>query len=160
MDHVRRLPLANRHSERVQHQFRPQMVCHRPANDPAAERIQHHGQVEKAGRSRDERDVGDPEPVRCRGRNVAIDQVRRGPSVLVAPRRHDRAAASADAHDPGGTHQPGNTLASMLLPSGPQLGMHTGDAVSLVRRHVDGPDPLRQHPVSDSTSGRRTTEPR
>src|ERR1700731_2533430 len=92
-----------------------------------------------------------------RGRKVAIDQVRRGPSVLVAPGRHDRATASADAHDPGCTHQPGNALASMLLPCCPQLGMYTGDAVSLVRRHVDRPDPLYQHPVSDSTSRWRTT---
>src|SRR5437588_10101813 len=38
--------------------------------------------------------------------------------------------------------------------------MHTGDAVSLVRRHVDGPDPLHQHPVSDSTSRWRTTSSR
>src|SRR6266436_791233 len=65
--------------------------------------------------------------------------------------------ASADAHDPGCTHQPGNALASMLLPCCPQLGMYTGGAVSLVRRHVDSPDPLHQHPVSDSTSRWRTT---
>src|SRR5260370_37047312 len=41
-----------------------------------------------------------------------------------------------------------------------RISRATGDAVSLVRRHVDGLDPLHQHPVSDSTSGRRTTEPR
>src|SRR5207245_7125909 len=110
-----------------------------------------------AGRSRDERDVGDPELVRCRRRKVAIDQVRRGPSVLVAPGRHDRATASADAHDPGCTHQPGNALASMLLPCGPHLGMYAGDAVSLVRRHVDGPDPLHMPLVTDSTSSSLAT---
>lgn len=40
MDHIARPPLADRHLEGINHQFGAQVVGHRPADDPAAPRIE------------------------------------------------------------------------------------------------------------------------
>jgi hypothetical protein len=44
---------ADGHVERRQNQVGPEVVGHRPADDAAAERVQHHGQVEEARPGRD-----------------------------------------------------------------------------------------------------------
>src|SRR5580700_7708609 len=62
--------------ERLQHQFRAQMSLHCPADDFAAESIEHHRQVKKSSPGRDVSDVGDPQTVGRRGDEVAFDQVR------------------------------------------------------------------------------------
>jgi hypothetical protein len=41
---------ADRRLHRVQRQFGPQMIGHRPADDLTASRIQHHGGIEKPSR--------------------------------------------------------------------------------------------------------------
>src|SRR5690349_14629511 len=47
MDDAVRPPLADRHLQRVQHQFGPQMVGHRPADNLAAPGIQNYCEIEK-----------------------------------------------------------------------------------------------------------------
>src|SRR5215207_7114171 len=41
-------PLAYRHLERIQHEFGAQMIGHGPTDDPTAEGIEHHSEVEEA----------------------------------------------------------------------------------------------------------------
>ena len=67
--------------ERLQHQFRTQMGFHRPADDSAAESVEHHREVKKPCPGRYVRDIGDPQPIGRGGDEVAFDQVgRRDPS--------------------------------------------------------------------------------
>src|SRR3712207_6932090 len=89
-----------------------------PADDLAAPDVEHHGEVEEAGRRRNERDVGDPQLVRAAGGEVAVHQVRCRPAVLVTPRRHRPAAAVAGADQPGAAHQPCYALAAVPFAPG------------------------------------------
>src|SRR5215470_14453895 len=43
------LSLTNRHFQRRQHELGPQMRLHRPADNPAAERIEHHSEIQEPG---------------------------------------------------------------------------------------------------------------
>ena len=56
--------VANCCFHRVEYQFGPQMVGHRPTDDLAAPRVQHHGEIQEPARCRHIGDVGDPELVR------------------------------------------------------------------------------------------------
>jgi hypothetical protein len=81
MDHAGCAPLRERHVQRLEHQLGAQVSLHGPANDASAERVEDHGEIEKAGPGRDVGDVGDPQPIGRRGAEVALDQVgpRAGP---------------------------------------------------------------------------------
>jgi hypothetical protein len=56
VDHSARPPLPERHVEGIKHHLHVQGGCHRPADDPTAERIEHDRQIEEAG---PRRNVGD-----------------------------------------------------------------------------------------------------
>src|SRR5260370_7551308 len=77
--------LADSHLHRIQHQFGAQVVCHRPADDLAAPGVEHDGEIEKPRHCRHISDVGDPQLVRSGSVEVAVDQVGRGPVILVPP---------------------------------------------------------------------------
>ena len=51
--------------------------AHRPPHHPAAEHIEHDGQIQEPRRARDVGDVGDPQPVRPLGLEATLDEVRR-----------------------------------------------------------------------------------
>src|SRR5438270_167633 len=85
MDDVLGPTLANSHRHRIQHQFGAQVVCHRPADDLAAPGVEHDGEIEKPRHGRHISDVGDPQLVRSGSVEVAVDQVGRGPVILVPP---------------------------------------------------------------------------
>jgi hypothetical protein len=51
------------------------MGFHRPADDSAAESVEHHREVKKPGPGRDVGDIGDPQPIGRGGGEVAFDQV-------------------------------------------------------------------------------------
>jgi len=88
------------------------MVGESPADDLPAPRVEHDGEEDEARRSRDVRDVGDPEPVARRGREVALERSGAGRAsvsrtVVVAKRRRvplqaeafiSRASASPYVH--------------------------------------------------------------
>ena len=81
MNHAGRAPLPERHVESVEHQLGAQMSLHRPADDPAAEGVEDHGQIEKAGPGRDVGYIGHPQAIGRGGGEVALDQIRRGPRL-------------------------------------------------------------------------------
>lgn len=65
-----RPPLPERHVERLEHELRPQVGLHGPADHAPAPGIDHHGEEEESGGGRDIGDVGNPELVRLRGDKV------------------------------------------------------------------------------------------
>ncbi len=131
---------------------------HRPADDPAAEGIQHDGEIEKARQGRHVADVGDPQPIRPRGGEASLDQIRRRPGRRLA-HRGARPPATADAGETGAAHQPGDPLAPDRNALGLELGMDARDAVGALRDGVDGSDPPQQCPLGDSARRGRAAPP-
>src|SRR5450755_3902360 len=60
------------------------MICHRPADDPAAVKVHDGGQIEPPLIGLDVGDVGEPDPVRRGGGEVAVEQVRCDREVVAA----------------------------------------------------------------------------
>lgn len=73
-----RLSRAERQVERVQRQFRAQVIGHRPAVDPARAGIEEHDQVQPALPCRDRRAIPDPHGIAFRRREVAGQEIRGG----------------------------------------------------------------------------------
>src|SRR5206468_2305567 len=65
------------HAERVEYKLALEVVAHRPADDPTAEHVLDGGEKEEALSGLDVLEVADPEPVRLRAGEVAVDEVRR-----------------------------------------------------------------------------------
>ncbi len=159
MDDVLWPTLSNCHLHRGQHQLGMQCVGHRPAHNLAAPRIKHHGQTQEPGCCRHIGDVGDPELVRPRCSELAVHQIRRRPSTLVAPCRHRAAPAVAGTHQPGLPHQPRDPLAAVLFFASPQLGVDARSPVGLPRTGMHGAHPLQQRLVGNRMSRWRPTNP-
>ena len=62
-----RSPLPERHVQRLEHEFGPQMVLHRPPHDAATVDVDHHREIQEARPGRDVRDVRHPELIGGRG---------------------------------------------------------------------------------------------
>ena len=75
MNHSGGAALPARQVECRQHQFGAQMSFHRPADDLAAQRVEHHRQVKKAGPGWNVADVGDPQTIGRRRREVAFNEI-------------------------------------------------------------------------------------
>ena len=142
MDDAVRPTLPEGHGERVEDEPAAQVGGHRPADDPAAERIEHHREIEEAGPGRDVGDVRHPEAVGLLSNKVALDQIgRRAGARPARCRAHPQ--APADAGKAGRTHEAGDALAADTPSLGAQLGMHARRPVSPAgRRGVDRPDAL------------------
>jgi hypothetical protein len=69
------------------------MIRHRPADDPAAVEVHNGGQIEPALIGLDIGDVGEPDPVRRSGGEVAVDQVRSDREVVASVVRTRRGRA-------------------------------------------------------------------
>jgi hypothetical protein len=118
------LSLTDCHFQRRQHELSPHVRFHRPTDNPAAERIEHHSEIQKPCRGRDVCNVGDPELVEAIGREVAVHQVRGRTRIVITPSGDD-AMAAADANNARCPHQPGNPLLPDRPAFGSQLCMNT-----------------------------------
>ncbi len=118
-----RSALRDGHLQGIQHQLRAEVMGHGPPDDAAAEGVEHHGEVEETRSRRHIGDVGDPEPVRCLGREHAIDEIGGGPRLPVRPRRDGAAAPVACPDEAGFPHQPGDPFAGVSLTLHPQIGL-------------------------------------
>src|SRR6266511_109843 len=139
------------HPERVEHEVCFEVVAHRSA-DPAAEDVLDGGEEEEALAGLDVLEVADPEPVRLRPCEVAVDEVRRRGPLRITDGRARPATAAVSTADPELAHQPGDAL----LADGDavcelQLGVDPRRAVDLLRLHEDLFDPLAQLPVCELT---------
>ena len=86
--------------------------------------------------------------------------LRQSPSVKFRSTRSGagRASFAPRGGHPGGAHRARNTLASVLFPTCPQLGMYARRSIGLARAGVDGPHPLQQRRVGQGV-GRRGAVP-
>jgi len=124
---------------RVQHQLRPQVIGHRPANDLrltlrvwlAAPSIQHDGEIPQSRRRRHVGDVRHPKLVGAGRREIPVHQVRGGRGIVVASGGDGAAMAVAGAHQPGLAHQPRDPFAAIPLATVAQIGVHPRCAVGL-----------------------------
>src|ERR1700756_2991740 len=105
------------------------MIRHRPADDLAAVEVHDRGQIKPALISLDVGDVGEPDPVRRGGDEVALEQVRGDREVVTAV---------GGAHPPWPRHDGPDTVAahqSLDAPPAPPpalsppLGMNTRAAL-------------------------------
>ena len=128
MDDGARPALRHGHLQRLDHQRRAQVRGDGPAHDPAAEHVEHDGQVEEAREGRHVGDVGQPQANRRVGRKAALDQVRCG-SCLDNPARGARPAAPTHARNACGAHHARHPLAADRHTSCRQLGVDPRRAV-------------------------------
>ena len=147
---------ADGHPERVEHQLGLEVVAHRPADDPAAEDVLDGGEEEEALAGLDVLEVADPEPVRLRAGEVAVDEVRRRGPLRIADRRARPAPPAVGAAEPSWRI----SRATRFLPTAdavaePQLGVDPRRAVDLLRLGVDLADPLGELAVGELARARR-----
>ena len=120
------------------------MVGHRPADDAAAEAVQHDREVVPALAGAVLGDVGDVEPVRRRGPEVALDQVLgRGRGLVAA----GAAAQPPAVHalQAGAAHQALHPAVADLQPlAKDELGVHPAVAVGAVGGGVGLADRVHQ----------------
>lgn len=102
--------------------------AHPPADDPSRIGVDDKGDIDEARPGRDVGEVGDPQHVRRRGMELAIDVVERARCGLVAHRRAERLAAN-DALKTHGPHQAGNRAAGDIEALTLQLPPHLANAI-------------------------------
>ena len=131
MDHACGSPRQKRQVQSVKYQLRGERGGHRPADNAATVRIEHHGEIEKPRPGRDVGDVGDPEPIRRFRREIALDQVRRLSATIL--HRGGDEPASAHTGETGLRHQSRHPLAPNISTLGRELGMNAWRTVGTVR---------------------------
>jgi hypothetical protein len=99
-----------------------------PSDDPSRKGIDDKGDIDEARPGRDVGEVGDPQHVRRRGMELAIDVIERTRCGLVAHRRAERFAAN-DAFEAHGPHQAGNRAAGHIEALALQLPRDLSDPV-------------------------------
>src|ERR1700710_3082501 len=106
------------------------MVLHRPADDPAAVQVHDGCQIEPSLIGLDVGDVGEPDPVRRGGSEVAVEQVRGDRKVVTAVGGPHPARPCHDGPDTVMAHQPLNTTAAPPTALSLQLGMDARAAIA------------------------------
>src|SRR5690606_24644488 len=132
---------------------------HRPADHTAAESIHDDGKVQKTALRRHVGNIGDPELVRCVGRKVPFDEIRRGAPVL-ASACCDDPTATADAAQALGPHEASDALTADADAPRLQLRVDPWSAVGAARAVVDDLDLLGQRSVLLYSPGRLSLLPR
>jgi len=97
-------PCPHGHVQGIADDLGSQVIGDGPAHHPAAEGVEHHGQVELALPAAVLGDVGDPQPVRLAGGEAALHQVVGG-CLGVVPAGAALAPAPVHADQPSGGHE-------------------------------------------------------
>ncbi len=158
MDHFPGASLRHGHVKGIEHQPGTKMRGHGPSNNPAAEHVHHHSQIQKSCPGWDIGDVRHPQPVRSLGCEVTLDQVLRDEGPNISLRRADLFSAT-DAFKPSLTHQAGDTLAADANSLLNELCMHTRCTVGTARTLVNGPDALSELSIRFGPGRRLPVEP-
>jgi hypothetical protein len=109
-------PIMQSLLQSVEDEARMRRPAHPPADDPAGIGVDDEGDIDEARPGRDIGEVGDPQHVRRRGMELAIDVIERARCRLVAHRRADRLAAD-DAFEAHGLHQAATVQRATSKPS-------------------------------------------
>jgi len=134
MNDVGRPALREGHLQCRHHQLGPEMGGHRPADDAPTPRVDHHREIQESGPGRHVGDVRDPQPIRARRGELAVDEIGLGPRRVVSHRRAAR-LPTAHALQASASHQAGNALATDVDPLGGEVGMELRWVRSTVLRH-------------------------
>jgi hypothetical protein len=153
-------PLSvNRHRECGRRQFGAQVIAHGPADDLAAVEIHDGGEIQPALVGWNVGDVGEPDAVGRRGREVAIDQVRRDRQCVAAvgrahaPWRRHNGADAVPVHQP--LDPPAAGAASLRL----QSGMDARAAIASAAVPMDPPDRGHKLTIGCRSRAARTQAP-
>src|SRR5207302_6416778 len=133
------------------------MIAHRPADDLSAVQIHHGGQIEPALIGLDVGDVGEPNPVRRGGYEVALEQIRGNREVVTAVGGARSSWPRHDGPDTVAAHQSLDATAARPAALSPQLGMDARAAIATIGVAVNPPDVVDELTVS---SGSRTLRAR
>jgi hypothetical protein len=108
-----RSPIPQRHLQCVQHQLRPEVVGHTPADHTSRIRVNDHRQVEEPLPRREIGDIGAPEGVWLAGGELALHQVVAELGLLIASCGFDPSPPT-DAAQVRTAHQAGDTLTTAV----------------------------------------------
>src|ERR1700733_8040788 len=108
------------------------MIRRRPADDLAAVEVHDRGQIKPALISLDVGDVGEPDPVRRGGDEVALEQVRGDREVVTAVGGAHPSWPRHDGPDTVVAHQSLDAAAARPAALSPQLGMDAGAAIAAI----------------------------
>ena len=148
------------HAERVEYKLALEVVAHRPADDPTAEHVLDGGEKEEALSGLDVLEVADPEPVRLRAGEVAVDEVRRRVTLRVTHGRPHTAPTAIGTTNAELLHQPCDAFLADRDPIAErELGVDPRRTVDLFRLDVDLTDPLGQLAVGELSRARRPALP-
>ena len=138
-----------RHPQRVEHQRRAHVAGELQADDPARADVDDEAEVDHALPAAHVAEVGDPEPVRAVGGEVAIDEIRRPRRRRIGPGGAPRLAAPLGALDALAAHQPLHAITADRDAVTPQRQPGPPVAVGVVVGAVDALELLEQPLVLD-----------
>ncbi len=137
-----RLPMLDRHGQRIVRERLVHSLPHRPAHDTARIKIDQDRQVEPTFAGRDERRVAGPEAIRPIGVEVALEQVRGGRSLFGSVDRTE--APHAFGRNPMRGTEPGDAMAAARFTGGEERPPELTHTVVLARLRMNPPDAIEQ----------------
>src|SRR5438093_7015966 len=141
-----------RHLERVEHEVGAHVRRELPADDHPTVGGDHEREVDEPLPAAQVAQVGDPELVRTRGAEVALDEVGPPQRLRIGLRGPPRLATPLRTDDPVGAHQPLHPAARHPLAGPPQRLPHPPVTVGVIVGGVQLADPLEQPLVLDGAS--------
>src|SRR6266581_274666 len=135
------------------------MIAHRPADDLSAVQIHHGGQIEPALIGLDVGDVGEPNPVRRGGYEVALEQIRGNREVVTAVGGAYPSWPRHDGPDTVAAHQSLDATAARPAPLSPQLGMDARAAIAAIGVAVNPLDVIDKLTVGNRSRALRARTP-
>ena len=147
-----------RHPERVEHERGAHVLSQLPAHDHPREHIDHEAEVGNALPAAQISEIANPQAIRRRRREVALDQISGPDSRRIGFGGPPRPPPPLRADDPVLCHQPLHSATRRGLPDPLELLPHppipVGAIVVLVRRANHGQQPLVLHRARRALPGR------
>jgi len=150
---------VERHVQRAEDELGPEVVGHRPADDPAAAGVQDDRQIEPPLPGRDIRHVRHPQPIWRHRAEGPLDEIGRGQGPPVTDRGPGLASPTGAARQSGQPHEPSDAPTTARQAGRAELGVHAWAAVGPAAGGVDLVDAPRHLAVRPSPGGRRPVTP-
>src|ERR1700722_5145059 len=144
-----RIAPVNRHIQRIEYELGAQVIRHGPANDAAAARIQHDGDVQESRPGRNIRDICDPELIRAISDELPVNEVRSWPRMRIVNGRGGPLAARSPI-DTAFAHQSGHTLAGYGDTDVAQVRMNARPPIRRARCAEERFDTIAKHKIRKS----------
>src|SRR6266567_1091262 len=135
------------------------MIAHRPADDLSAVQIHHGGQIEPALIGLDVGDVGEPNPVRRGGYEVALEQIRGNREVVTAVGGAYPSWPRHDGPDTVAAHQSLDATTARPAALSPQLGMNARAAIAAIGVAMDPLDVVDEVSIGGGSLALRARSP-